>query len=200
MQFFQRQNSGFPRRVAAFPGSYHPVTAAHLAVARAALAVVDEVVFTMPREFPHKTYERVGLEARMALVGRAVDAEPRFSTAVSEGGLFIDIARECRLSFESEVEIFLLCGTDAAERIVNWNYGAAATFASMLEEFQMLVAARGGEYLPPPELAARIHALRMDDDWSHVSATEVRRRIASGVHWRELVPVEVHDEVARLYG
>jgi nicotinate-nucleotide adenylyltransferase len=198
MRFYQRKNS-MARVVAAFPGSYHPVTSAHVAVAWAALRVADEVVFTMPRAFPHKSYEKVGLEERLALVGQAVQSEPRFSTAVAEGGLFIDIARECREAYGPQTEIHLLCGTDAAERIVNWDYGDGACIAQMLEEFQMLVAARGGEYRPPAELAARIHTLAMDDDWSHVSATEVRQRIQLGLHWRELVPEAVQAEVLRLY-
>ncbi len=185
--------------VAAFPGSYHPITVAHLAVARAALRVADEVVFVMPEKFPHKEYGQVGLMERMALVRQAVQDEPRFSVAVTSGGLFIDVARECRTAYGPEAEIYLLCGADAAERIVNWDYGSQESFERMLDEFQMLVAARGSSYEPPKHLAARIHALPMAEDWSAVSATEVRRRIQEGADWKHLVPEAIHDEVSRLY-
>ena len=178
--------------VAAFPGSYHPITIAHLAVARAALRVVDEIVFVMPEKFPHKEYEHVGLADRMSLVQGAVQDEPRFSAAITTGGLFIEVARECRAHF-------VLCGTDAAERIVNWDYGPQASFERMLDEFQMLVAARGGVYRPPVHLAHRIHELPMDAGWSEVSATEVRRRIKEGVAWKHLVPESIHEEVVRFY-
>jgi nicotinate-nucleotide adenylyltransferase len=199
MRFYHRLER-YPRAVAAFPGSYHPITVAHLAVARAALRVADEVVFVMPEQFPHKEYEEVGLASRMALVHRVVEAEPRFSAAVTAGGLFIEVARECRAAYGPEAEIYVLCGTDAAERIVNWDYGADASFERMLDEFQMLVAARGGGYQPPVHLAGRIHHLPMDTDWSDVSATEVRRRIIVGEDWKHLVPETIHEHVARLYG
>ena len=178
--------------VAAFPGSYHPITVAHLAVARAALRVADEVVFVMPEKFPHKEYEQVGLAERIALVRRAVEGEARFSTAVTSGGLFIEVARECRATY-------VLCGTDAAERIVNWDYGPQASFERMLDEFQMLVAARGVGYRPPEHLAGRIHPLPMDAGWSEVSATEVRRRIKEGADWKHLVPEAIHAEVESIY-
>ena len=198
MKFYRRQNRD-ARAVAAFPGSYHPITVAHLAVARAALRFADEVVFVMPEKFPHKEYEMVGLEERMEMVRRAVDDEPRFSAAITAGGLFIDVARECRAAYGAGTELFVLCGTDAAERIVNWDYGNGAGFDRMLDEFQMLVAARGGGYQPPVELASRIHHLPMDADWSEVSATEVRRRLVAGLDWKHLVPAAIHEEVARLY-
>ena len=185
--------------VAAFPGSYHPITVAHLAVARAALRVADEVVFVMPARFPHKEYEQVGLADRMSLVRRAVESEPRFSAAVTTGGLFIEVARECRAKYGPEAGIYVLCGTDAAERIVNWDYGPQASFERMLDEFQVLVAARGSSYHAPKHLAGRIHALPLDADWSDVSATEVRKRIKAGEDWKHLVPESIHDQVQRLY-
>ena len=43
--------------------------------------------------------------------------EPGFEVEVSSGGLFIDIARECRAR-RDDADIWLLCGRDAAERIV----------------------------------------------------------------------------------
>ena len=198
MKFYRRQNRD-ARAVAAFPGSYHPITVAHLAVARAALRIVDEVVFVMPEQFPHKEYEMGGLEERMALVQRAVEDEPRFSTAITAGGLFIDVARECRAAYGAEAELYVICGTDAAERIVNWDYGNGVGFDDMLNEFQMLVAARGGRYQPPVKLADRIHHLQLDADLSEVSATEVRRRLMAGNEWKHLVPEAIHGEVARLY-
>ncbi|MBL8295511.1 MAG: adenylyltransferase/cytidyltransferase family protein, partial [Bryobacterales bacterium] len=67
---------GHPQRAGILPGSFHPITRAHLALARAALAVVDEVILVMPRRFPHKDYERVTLEQRIELVRRAAASEP----------------------------------------------------------------------------------------------------------------------------
>ena len=184
--------------VAAFPGSYHPITVAHLAVARAALRVVDEVVFVMPERFPHKEYELIGLAERMELVQLAVQAEPRFSADVTSGGLFIEVARECRAKYGLQAGIFVLCGTDAAERIVNWDYGPKARFERMLDEFQMLVAARGASYQPPAHLASRIHPLPLDADWSDVSATEVRLRIKNGSDWKHFSSNKKHEKLREI--
>ena len=186
-----------PRRLGVFPGGFHPPTRAHLALAEAALAHVDEVLFVLPESFPHKTYDGVGLDDRLAMLA-AASSRPEFSIGVSRGGLFIDIAREARETHEA-AEIYILCGRDAAERIVGWDYGEPGAFARMLDEFQMLVAARAGGYAPPAGLAARIHPLAVEGNWDEVSATEVRRRIREGEPWASLIPEAIEDAVRRLY-
>ena len=57
MEFFRRA-AGRPNRLGILPGTFNPVTVAHLALAHAALRHVDEVVFVLPRVFPHKNYTR----------------------------------------------------------------------------------------------------------------------------------------------
>ena len=154
---FRLRAEGAPTRLGVLPGAYHPVTRAHLALAEAALAHVDHVLLVMPRELPHKRYEGVGLEQRLALVERAVNG--RHSIAISDGGLFIDIARECRDAYGSSCEPWFICGRDAAERIVNWDYGAGAGIADQLREYGLLVADRHGRYEPPPQLLHRVRRL-----------------------------------------
>jgi nicotinate-nucleotide adenylyltransferase len=196
---FLRRAPGRPSKLGILPGAFHPPTRAHLALARAALAEVDEVLFVLPRAFPHKQYEGVGLKERARLVMAATDGEPRFSVGISEGGLFIEIARECRDAYGQEVELWFVCGRDAAERIVNWDYGRPSAIEEMLEEFGLLVADRGGRYEPPPHLARRIRRLPLAGDYAEVSATEVRTRIAEGRPWAHLVPESIVDLVGRLY-
>ena len=67
MEFFRRAPE-FPNRLAVFPGSFNPVTVAHVALARAALNNVDEVVFVLPRVFPHKHYSGATFEQRLDLL------------------------------------------------------------------------------------------------------------------------------------
>lgn len=195
---FPRSSIVEPRALGVLPGSFHPPTRAHLALARAALERVNQVLFVLPREFPHKQYDQVGIADRVSLLREATAGEPRFHVALSEGGLFIDIARECRKA-APHAELLFLCGRDAAERIVNWNYGAAGAIAAMLEEFSLLVADREGRYQPPLELAHRIRALDVEDDLSGISSSEVRRRIAQGEPWEHLVPEEITESVRRIY-
>jgi hypothetical protein len=81
----------------------------------------------------------------------------------------------------------VLCGRDAAERIIGWDYGSPNAVAGMLREFELLVAARQGVFAPPPEFAAAIRCLDAGE-LDAVSATEVRERAARGDVWEHLVP------------
>jgi len=196
---FLNRAPNLPSHIGILPGAFNPVTVAHLALARAALARVDEVVFVLPRRFPHKEYSGAGIEARAALLLALAAGSASFSVAHAEGGLFIEIVRECRAAYGGSVRVSMLCGRDAAERIVHWDYGVPGAIEKMLEEFSLLVAARRGEYAPPPRLADAIGGLELDGEFDHVSASEVRRRIAAGEDWEHLVPAAVRDRVRRLY-
>jgi nicotinate (nicotinamide) nucleotide adenylyltransferase len=197
MEFFLRA-SGSPGHLGIFPGSFNPPTRAHLALARAALAQVDEVVFVLPREFPHKQYEGATFEQRVAMLRAALNGESRFSIASTGQGLFIDIALECLADY-GNVALSFLCGRDAAERIVNWDYGRPGAIDEMLGTFSLLVAVRQGEYTPPPRLAHRISHLAVEESLDEVSATEVRRRIREGQPWEHLVPHQIQEQVRALY-
>ena len=199
MEFYRRAPNP-PARLGVFPGAFNPVTIAHLALARAALGRVDEVVFVIPREFPHKGYSGASFPARLEMLGAAIAGEPAFSLASSDGGLFIEIAEECRQSYPDGVRLAFLCGRDAAERIVNWDYGRPDAFAAMLQRFSLIVAARGGEYQPPPQFRDAIECLDLGAEYRDVSATEVRRRIACGEPWEGLVPPAVREHARRIYG
>lgn len=186
-------------RLGVLPGTFNPPTRAHLALGLAALQHCDRVLFVLPRALPHKDYEGVGFEERLRLLERAVAEHPRFAAAATDGGLFLEIARECREAYGRDVEIAFLCGRDAAERIVGWKYERPEMLEEMFEEFSLLVARRQGEYVAPEHLEPRIRCLDIDPAWDAVSATEVRERIASGSEWRQLVPEAIAQEVERLY-
>jgi nicotinate-nucleotide adenylyltransferase len=196
---FLRRWEGRPCRLGVFPGSFNPVTVAHLALGQAALGVVDEVVFVLPRQFPHKTYSGASLEQRMELLSLALAAHPRLSAAVSENGLFVEIAKECQDAYGADVRLSFLCGRDAAERIVNWDYGRPAAFTDMLRKFDLLVAARAGEYDPPQDVLASFCGLKLNGAFDHVSASEVRSRMANDEPWEHLVPEAARQRVSEIY-
>lgn len=202
MEFFQR-SAARPGRLGVFPGSFNPVTVAHLALADAALNVLDEVVFVLPREFPHKTYSGASFSQRVEVLASAVREFPQFSIAATEGGLFLEIAAECREAYGSEVRQSFLCGRDAAERIVNWDYGRPGTLQEMISQFDFLVAGRRGPYTAPqdeaPGCADAFRRLELSGDFDPVSASEVRERIAEGLPWQHLVPPAVWQKVGEIY-
>jgi nicotinate (nicotinamide) nucleotide adenylyltransferase len=198
MTFFVRAGV-HPRRLGVFPGTYNPPTRAHLALAKAALLETDEVVFVIPRMFPHKSFEGASFDQRISMLCRLSATDPRFSVAATEGGLFLDIARELSAAYDPCPALRFLCGRDAAERIVNWDYGHPEAVPNMLAEFELLVAARNGEYDPPPEIAHRIRVLPLEQDYGKISATEVRRRIRQGLPWEHLVPEVIAADVRGIY-
>src|SRR5580658_1509226 len=99
MDFFRRA-AGRPQRVGVLAGAFNPVTVAHMALARAGLSQVaprlDEVVFVLPRVFPHKPYHGASFAARVEMLHAAIADEAPFSIASANGGLFVEIAAECR--------------------------------------------------------------------------------------------------------
>jgi nicotinate-nucleotide adenylyltransferase len=200
LEFFHRYRAGDKAgRVAVFPGAWNPPTAAHLEIARAARARVDEVIWVLPRVFPHKVFEGAGFDARRRMLLKLVEGEPGFSAAVSGGGLYADIAAEAREFYGGETEIALLAGRDAVERMAGWDYGRPGVFDELLARHRILVAARGGQYEPAGHHNERIVRLEMEADWDEVSSSEVRRRMAHGEDWRELVPAAIAAMVGELY-
>lgn len=195
---WMRRGTGDSGTVALFPGAWNPPTRAHVAIARAALSHAGEVVFVLPRAFPHKPFAGPGLERRLRWLESLAALDPRFSVAVSEDGLFIGIAREFR-ALDPRKRVLLLCGGDAAERIVNWRYDEPDTIAAQLKEYELLVAPRPVDYAPPPELSARVHPLTLDERFRWISSTEARDRIRKGEDARGLLPPEIWDDVIRCY-
>ena len=190
MEFHIRANQA-PSKLAILPGAFNPPTRAHLAMAEAALTVVDEVLFVLPRAFPHKEYTGSSFETRVEWLRAALGDNSRFSLASSVRGLFIDLAREALVDYGAAAELFILCGRDAAERIVNWDYGSGDSIERQLEVYELLVASRGGIYDPPPAIRDRVHSITLPDGVEEISSTEVRRRIWAGEPWRDLVPAPV---------
>jgi nicotinic acid mononucleotide adenylyltransferase len=74
LAFQYRESQGIPRRIALFPGAWNPPTVAHLAIARAALNYADEVVWLLPRAFPHKTFDGANFEQRSRMLGEIAQA------------------------------------------------------------------------------------------------------------------------------
>ncbi|MGA3236416.1 MAG: hypothetical protein ABSG03_08950 [Bryobacteraceae bacterium] len=218
MEFFRRAGgqsqsgalvaaTAAPRRIGILAGAFNPVTVAHLALARAALSQsgsqggspVGEVVFVLPRTFPHKAYHGAPFAARVQMLHAALADEPAFSIAAADGGLFVEIAAECREAYGEDVRPTFLCGRDAAERILNWDYGEPEAVSKMLHQFDLLVAARRGEFEIVANARHSVRILALDGEFDHVSSTEVRERIAHGMPWEHLAPEGARELVRRAY-
>ena len=189
-----------PARLAVFPGAFNPPTIAHLEIARAAAEWADEVLWVIPRAFPHKVFDGAPFGPRCSMLAALAQSQPGFSAATSEGGLYGEIAEEARCHFGEATQIALVCGRDAAERLVEWDYGDPHYVDRMLERCRILVATRRGEYQPPERHSSRITTLSLAASHDFVSSSEVRRRIEKGRDWRELVPAAIHEQIRAVYG
>jgi nicotinate-nucleotide adenylyltransferase len=201
MEFFRRATAR-PQRVGVLAGAFNPVTVAHLALARAALShfgASGEVVFVLPKLFPHKTYHGAPFAERVEMLRAAVSDEPAFSIAAADGGLFVEIAEECRTVYGDDTQLTFLCGHDAAERILNWDYGDPDAVENMLRQFDLLVAARSGKFDTPTMVRHSVEQLALDGEFDHVSSTEVRERIARGLPWEHLAPAGARELMRRVY-
>ena len=181
-----------PSKLGLLPGSFNPPTRAHVALAEAALAVVDEVILVIPRSFPHKTFEGATAEERFEMIRRIASARRGFGAAIADRGLYIDIVREARSEYP-EADIHLVCGRDAAERFLTWDYGEPGAAERMLEEFRLLVAPRVGWFQPPGHLVHAVTPLQAGD-FDECSSTLVRS--GAGL---SLVPEEIAELVERIY-
>jgi len=198
MQFLSRHREQ-PRRLGILPGSFNPPTRAHLALADAALAHLDAVVLILPRVFPHKSYHGASFAQRADMLRALAGHHPRLAAATTDGGLFVEIAQECRAAYGPDVQLVFVCGRDAAERMVGWDYGNPNAINQMLETFQLLVACREGSYEPPPHLRQYIHALATPGGLDAISASDVRRRMLEGTAWQHLVPEAIVSMVDAIY-
>jgi nicotinate (nicotinamide) nucleotide adenylyltransferase len=199
---FLRRAAGHPARLGILAGTFNPPTRAHFGLVRAAAPAIDEILFTLPKVFPHKRYISADMETRLKmldLAAEAVDLPVPWSIASTERGLFMDIARDCREPYGLQCRFLFLCGRDAADRIVNWDYGQPDAFHEMLQEFELLVFPRQGVYKPPPEIRDRVHSLPLDSGYDAISSTKVRERVAKGGHWEHLVPSSITGLVRATY-
>jgi nicotinate-nucleotide adenylyltransferase len=181
------------KRVGVIPGAFNPVTRAHAELARAARPMVDEIVCVVPRVYPHKHFHGATLAQRIEMIERSGFAD---RVEIADGGLFIEIARHLK---GPDTSIEFICGADAAERVIGWDYGEAGAIDRMLQEFSLLVAPRATGYVPPEHLSHRVRALNVMGGFEDVSSTEVRERIAAGKPWEHLVPESIVEMVRTIY-
>lgn len=186
-------------RAGLLPGVFNPPTPAHAAMAREGRSQhdLDQVVFVLPEAFPHKDYQGATFEDRLAMLRAGAGRNEGYAVASSDKGLFIDIARQAKNACGPGVELFMICGRDAAERIVGWDYGEGPAFEQQLKEFQLLVASRRGAYSVPDAYANRIHTIDLAVSFDAVSSTRIRETVAEGSAFQACVDSRVAEEIER---
>jgi nicotinate-nucleotide adenylyltransferase len=158
---------------------------------------LHEVLFVLPITQPHKLIHDAPIQARLQMIDLAVQGNPAFSIGMCTHGLFIDICRAATAVCPPQTRLWFISGRDAAERILTWPYpDPAKALGELFSQAELLVADREGAFVLPDsstvrDYAGHIHQLPLPAEYSHVSATEIRSRLAKGEEVSELVPPPV---------
>lgn len=204
LRLYRRAPHGIPPAAASptlgvLGGAFNPVTEGHLALARQAQKslLLDEVLFVLPEQLPHRQPEEASFADRLAMLEVALLPSPRFSLATSTHGLFLDIARALEPHYPPATRLFFLIGSDAAERILRWDFpDQEASLREMFSRLALVVAGRAGKRGWPqdPQLApfaSCLHTLEMPLEYQHLSASRVREACQQGQTIEGLVPAAV---------
>ena len=131
-------------------GSFDPIHAGHLQLARDALAqlALVEVRF-LPAARPWQKGEITDATHRARMVLAAIGDEPRFALDMREierGGptYTIDTLRELRAALGEQVPLVLIMGSDQFERLDTWR-----DWTRLLEHAHLAVARRADALLTP---------------------------------------------------
>lgn len=179
------------KRIGIYGGSFDPVHHGHLILAREALETLalDEVIFVLAAQSPHKQNRAPApAAARWEMLTAAIAGEPGFSASRLEidrppPSYSVETVEELRAA-QSEAEWFFLIGEDNLPELGIWH-----RFADLRQMVQFVVLDRSGgktEYAYP--------AIRRKID---ISATTIRKRVASGQSIRYLVPEAVEEIIRR---
>jgi nicotinate-nucleotide adenylyltransferase len=179
------------KKIAIYGGTFDPVHHAHLILARDAIEKLDldEILFVPAAISPLKRAAPVASsESRLAMLRAAVKSEPRFSVDDCElrrppPSYTIDTIQEVRRR-NSDAMIYCLIGDDNAASLTKWH-----RFAELEKIVDFVVLDRTGQ----PETGSYLVIDRKID----ISATEIRKRVASDRSIRYLVPPAVEEIIRR---
>ena len=116
------------KRIAIYGGTFDPVHAGHLDVARKVrqLFAIDEFLFVPARLAPHKLGRGVSSALhRYAMLVLATRADPQFSVSTleleqPERGYTVDTLFHFRATFGETADLFFVMGADSWSEITTW--------------------------------------------------------------------------------
>lgn len=214
-----------PRSMAIFGGSFDPVHIGHLAVAGAARRRfhLDQIHFVPAGQPPHKSrHALLPFPHRYAMVALACAEHLHYVASLAEAGedhsggqvfYSVDTVRRFRQRLRHPHDrLFFVLGADAFLQIPTWK-----SYETLLDSCDFIVVSRPGfriealRLVIPPELLGRpapgsapdkrhiplrrSSVYLLDTVNSHVSSTEVRRRLHRRQSIHGLVPARVEEYI-----
>jgi nicotinate-nucleotide adenylyltransferase len=190
------------KRIALYGGTFDPVHAGHLEVARrvSQLFEIEKVVFIPAQLAPHKVGRPVTEPIhRYAMLVLATQDDPRlvvstFELEAPNRRYTVDTVGEFQRMLGDDTELFFIMGADSWSEITTWR-----DWERLLNMTNHIVVTRPGyEVAPAPEgLGDRISFT--DAVMKDISATNIRRLASAGRHeeLKDLVPQTVANYIKK---
>ena len=174
------------KRIAIYGGTFDPIHHGHLILARDACERLglERLIFVPAAVSPFKPATATPGDLRLAMIRASIGGESKFVADDCElrrppPSYAITTVEEIR-SREGEAEYFFLIGEDNVTSLNQWH-----RFEELNKLIQFVVLDRSGTESP--------HEYPMISRKIDISGTEIRKRVASGVSIRYLVPAAVED-------
>jgi nicotinate-nucleotide adenylyltransferase len=179
------------KKIGIFGGSFDPIHHGHLILAREALETLglETILFIPAAQSPHKPGDApTSAAVRWEMLGAAIAGEKSFSASRLEidrraPSYSVETVEQLRGEM-SDARFFFLVGEDNLPRLPTWQ-----RFTDLAKLVQFVVLVRTGSHADYPYPAVR----RTID----ISATAIRKRVASGQSIRYLVPDVVERIIRR---
>jgi nicotinate-nucleotide adenylyltransferase len=179
------------KKIAIYGGTFDPIHHGHLIVAREALERLgaEEVIFIPARVSPlRKTAPIARDEIRLLMIQAAIENEPGFAVDDCElrrppPSYTIDTIEQIR-QLKSDATIYCLIGEDNVDKLTKWR-----RIADLEKMVRFVVLDRSGQR---PHHAYPVIRRKID-----ISATEIRKRVATGRSIRYFVPPAVEEIIRR---
>jgi nicotinate-nucleotide adenylyltransferase len=177
-------------KIAIYGGTFDPIHHGHLILAREAreLFGFEKVIFVPAAASPFKDSPAASGQLRLSMLRAAIEGEPGFELDDCElrrpaPSYTIDTIEEIR-NRQRDAHIFYLIGEDNVPTLPKWH-----RFEELRNAVQFVVLNRTGT---APDHSYPVVQRRID-----ISATEIRKRVASGQSIRYLVPQAVEEVIRR---
>jgi nicotinate-nucleotide adenylyltransferase len=177
-------------KIGIYGGTFDPIHHGHLILAREAreLFGFEKLIFVPASVSPFKSFPAATAQVRLSMLRAAIEGEPGFEFDECElrrppPSYAIDTIEEIRDRLR-DAQIYYLIGEDNLPMLQKWH-----RFNELRNAIQLIVLDRTGA---PPDHSYPIVHRKID-----ISATEIRKRVASGQSIRYFVPHAVEEIIRR---